>query len=48
MPAPIALSDSQLDMILNAARPLQPDQRGPFLEAVATDGAAACERRSRK
>jgi hypothetical protein len=32
---PIALSDSQLDIVLNASRPLPPDRRGEFLEAVA-------------
>jgi hypothetical protein len=32
---PIALSDSQLDIVLNASRPLQPHQRPAFLEAVA-------------
>jgi hypothetical protein len=35
MPSPIALSDSQLDMIIRASRPLQPHQREAFLEAVA-------------
>ena len=32
---PIALSDSQLDTIMDAAQPLHPVDRGPFLEKVA-------------
>jgi hypothetical protein len=35
MPAPIALSDSQLDAIVRAAAPLAPADRAKFLEAVA-------------
>jgi hypothetical protein len=35
MPAPIALSDLQLDAIMRACEPLQPDARAGFLEAVA-------------
>ena len=31
----LRLSDGQLDQILFAARPLDPDQRGAFLEDVA-------------
>jgi hypothetical protein len=32
---PIGLTDAQLDMVYAAARPLDPDLRGPFLERVA-------------
>jgi hypothetical protein len=32
---PIALTDEQLDAIMRACQPLQPADRGPFLEAVA-------------
>jgi hypothetical protein len=32
---PIALSDAQLDAIIRACAPLQPDVRAGFLEAVA-------------
>jgi hypothetical protein len=32
---PVSLSDSELDVILDLARPLDPIMRGPFLEAVA-------------
>jgi hypothetical protein len=35
MPAPIALSDAQLDAIMRACVPLRPDDRGAFLERVA-------------
>jgi hypothetical protein len=35
MPAPIALTDLQLDAIMRACAPLQPADRGGFLEAVA-------------
>jgi hypothetical protein len=35
MPAPIALTDDQLDAIMSAAQPLAPADRSPFLEAVA-------------
>jgi hypothetical protein len=33
--SPIALTDQQLDAVMAAAKPLQPADRGPFLEAVA-------------
>ena len=33
--APIALTDSQLDVIVRASQPLAPVDRGKFLEAVA-------------
>jgi hypothetical protein len=32
---PIRLSDSELDLIPRLAWPLSPDDRGPYLEAVA-------------
>jgi hypothetical protein len=35
MSSPLALTDAQLDAIHRAAWPLQPHDRGPFLEAVA-------------
>jgi hypothetical protein len=35
MPAPIALTDSQLDAVVRASQPLAPADRGRFLEAVA-------------
>jgi hypothetical protein len=35
MPAPIALTDDQLDAIMRACEPLRPADRGGFLEAVA-------------
>jgi hypothetical protein len=35
MPSPIALTDSQLDVITAAAQPLAPQDRGAFLQAVA-------------
>jgi hypothetical protein len=35
MPKPLQMSDDQLTAILRAAEPLQPHDRGPFLEAVA-------------
>jgi hypothetical protein len=34
-PMPLALTDHQMDVILRAARPLDPGLRAPFLEAVA-------------
>jgi hypothetical protein len=33
---PIALTDDQLTMVMRAAAPLSPRDRGPFLEGVAT------------
>src|SRR3954454_21546148 len=35
MSKPIALTDNQMTAIMRAAEPLQPDDRGPFLERVA-------------
>lgn len=35
MPSPIRLTDSELDAVFAAARPLDPDLRDPFLRAVA-------------
>jgi hypothetical protein len=35
MPAPIALTDAQLDAVFNAARPLAVADRDAFLQAVA-------------
>jgi hypothetical protein len=35
MPAPIALTDAQLDAVIRACAPLQPDVRASFLERVA-------------
>ena len=35
MPAPVRLTDEQLAVIMAAAEPLAPADRGPFLEAVA-------------
>jgi hypothetical protein len=35
MSRPIALSDDELDAIMNAAKPLQPANRDRFLRAVA-------------
>ena len=35
MSTPIALSDSELDIIMHAAAPLQPQDRDGFLQAVA-------------
>jgi hypothetical protein len=38
MPLPhriLSLSDSALEQVMAAAHPLAPDQRGPFLEALA-------------
>jgi hypothetical protein len=32
---PISLSDAQLDAVMTAAEPLQPSERGKFLEALA-------------
>jgi hypothetical protein len=34
---PLALSDSEYDAVMAAARPLQPHQRGAFLEALALE-----------
>ena len=34
---PIALSDDQLDAVMRAAAPLQPRDRGPFLEELARE-----------
>jgi hypothetical protein len=34
-PRPISVTDTQMDMILAAAAPLQVVDRGPFLEALA-------------
>ena len=34
---PIALSDDQLDAVMRAATPLQPRDRGPFLEELARE-----------
>ena len=36
-PRPIALSDAELDAILNLAQPLDPAMRDPFLRAVAIE-----------
>jgi hypothetical protein len=36
MSRPLALSDDQMTMITRAAEPLQPADRGPFLQRVAT------------
>jgi len=33
---PLRLTDDQMNMITSAAEPLQPGDRGPFLERVAT------------
>jgi hypothetical protein len=33
---PLRLTDNQMNMITAAAEPLQPGDRGPFLERVAT------------
>jgi hypothetical protein len=35
MPKPLALTDEQLDAVYRAAKPLDPDLRGLFLETVA-------------
>jgi len=35
MPSPIALTDEQLDQIMQLSRPLQPHQRAMFLEMLA-------------
>jgi hypothetical protein len=35
MTSPIRLTDAELAMVLQAARPLAPHQRGAFLQAVA-------------
>jgi hypothetical protein len=40
MPTPIALSDSELSAIMDAARPLQVHQRDAFLRDIATELAA--------
>jgi hypothetical protein len=37
---PIALSDSELDIVFAAARPLAVNERDPFLQEVATQLAA--------
>ena len=37
MPSPIRLSDSELDAVLAAARPLAVELRDPFLHAVARE-----------
>ena len=34
-PLPLALTDAQLDIVRVAAESLDPDLRGPFLEAIA-------------
>jgi hypothetical protein len=34
---PLALSDSEYDQVVAACRPLHPDQRGAFLEALAAE-----------
>ena len=34
-PLPFALTDAQLDIVRVAAESLDPDLRGPFLEAIA-------------
>jgi hypothetical protein len=55
MSKPLALSDDQMTMITRAAEPLQPADRGPFLQRVATllnghelgDGVSV-ERRARR
>jgi len=36
MPSPISLTDSELQAVMDAARPLQPRDRDAFLRAVAT------------
>jgi hypothetical protein len=41
---PIALTDSELDIIFSAARPLQVEDRDPFLQAIAERLAAIPER----
>lgn len=40
---PLALSDAQLDAVMNAARPIPPEQRDAFLHAVADALAQAGE-----
>jgi len=35
MPQPISLTDSELEAVMNACRPLQPRDRDRFLRAVA-------------
>ena len=35
MPQPISLTDSELDAVMNACRPLAPHERDRFLKAVA-------------
>jgi hypothetical protein len=44
MPQPIALSDSELDLVMNAARPLAPRDRDKFLRHIAQVIAALPER----
>ena len=34
---PLSLSDSELDVIINLARPLEPEMRDAFLRAIATE-----------
>jgi hypothetical protein len=41
---PIALTDSELDIVMRAARPLQVEDRDPFLQAIAERLAAIPER----
>jgi hypothetical protein len=36
-PRPVTLSDAELDVLLNLARPLDPAMRDPFLRAVAIE-----------
>jgi hypothetical protein len=44
MSTPIALSDSELDIIMHAAAPLQPQDRDAFLKDVAGRLAATSDR----
>ena len=37
MPQPLALSDQELDALMNFAQPLDPMMRDPFLRAVACE-----------
>ena len=39
----LKLTDAQLDTVYNAAGPLQPDDRGAFLQKVADMLGACCE-----
>jgi hypothetical protein len=34
---PISLDDAELEALMSLARPLRPDQRSPFLEAVVAE-----------